>query len=143
MAKMHRALACLFLFAVAAIGQEHYSEGPVWRVTLVKVKPNQMDAYLTSLRQNSKPLLEEQKRTGVIVDYKLFLKETTNNPQDWDLALAVEYKNHAALDGLAAKGEALRDKIMGGKQQAQQLAEKRQEIREVVSSELLQEIMLK
>jgi hypothetical protein len=143
MAKMHWALACLFLFATAAVAQEHYSEGPVWRVTLVKVKPNQLDAYLTSLRQNSKPLLEEEKRTGVIVDYKVFLKETTNNPQDWDLALAVEYKNHAALDGLTAKGEAVRDKIMGGKQQAQQLAEKRQEIREVVSSEMLQEIMLK
>jgi hypothetical protein len=143
MGKMHWALACLFVFATAAIAQEHYTEGPVWRVTLVRVKPNQMDAYLTSLRQNSKPLLEEQKRTGVILDYKIFLKETNNNPQDWDLALAVEYKNHAALDGLAAKGEAVRDKIMGGKQQAQQVAEKRQEIREVVSSELLQEIMLK
>jgi hypothetical protein len=33
--------------------------------------------------------------------------------------------------------------IMGGKQPAQQLADKRQEIREVVSSELLQEIVLK
>ena len=143
MTKMHWALACLLLFVAAAVAQEHYTEGPVWRVTLVKVKPNQMDAYLTSLRQVSKPVLEEEKRTGAIVDYKIFLKETTNNPQDWDLALAVEYKNHAALDGLTAKGEAVRDKIMGGKQQAQQLAEKRQEIREVISSELLQEIVLK
>jgi hypothetical protein len=143
MAKMHWALACLLLFVTAGVAQEHYNEGPVWRVTLVKVKPNQMDAYLTSLRQVSKPVLEEEKRTGAIVDYKIFLKETTNNPQDWDLALAVQYKNHAALDGLTAKGEAARDKIMGGKQQAQQLAEKRQEIREVISSELLQEIMLK
>jgi hypothetical protein len=142
MSKMHWALACLLLFVTAAAAQEHYTEGPVWRVTLVRVKPAQMDAYLTSLRQSSKPLLDEEKRTGVIVDYKVFLKETNNNPQDWDIALAVEYKNHAALDGLAAKGEAARDKIMG-KQQAQQLAEKRQEIREVVSSELLQEIMLK
>jgi hypothetical protein len=143
MAKMHWALACLLLFVTAAVAQEHYTEGPVWRVTLVRVKPNQMDAYLTSLRQSSKPLLEEEKRTGVIVDYKVFIKETTNNPQDWDLALAVEYKNHAALDGLAAKGEALRDKMLGGKQQAQQLGEKRQEIREIISSELLQEVMLK
>jgi hypothetical protein len=143
MAKMHWALACLLLFVTAAVAQEHYTEGPVWRVTLVRVKPNQMDAYLTSLRQSSKPLLEEEKRTGVIVDYKVFIKETTNNPQDWDLALAVEYKNHAALDGLAAKGEAVRDKMLGGKQQAQQLGEKRQEIREIISSELLQEVMLK
>jgi hypothetical protein len=77
------------------------------------------------------------------VDYKVFLKETQEGLQDWDIALAVEYKNHAAMDGLTAKNEAVRDKIMGGKQQAQQVAEKRTEIREVVSSELLQEIMLK
>src|SRR5437762_12028691 len=134
MAKIHWGLACLLLFVTAAVAQEHYTEGPVWRVTLVRVKPAQMDAYLTSLRQATKPLLEEEKRTGAIVDYKIFLKETTSGPQDWDLALAIEYKNHAAMDGLTAKGEAVRDKIMGGKQQAQQVAEKRQEIREVVSS---------
>jgi hypothetical protein len=96
----------------------------------------------TSLRQATKPLLDEQKRQGLIMDYKVFLKETQEGPHDWDIALAVQYKNHAAMDGLTAKNEAIRDKIMGGKQ-AQQVTEKRTEIREVVSSELLQEIMLK
>ena len=143
MKKLLLILTCPLLFVVTGFAQEHFTEGPVWRVTLVKVKPAQMDAYLTSLRQASKPLLDEQKRQGLIVDYKVFLKETQEGPQDWDLALAVEYKNYAAMDGLTAKNEAVRDKIMGGKQQAQQVAEKRTEIREVVSSELLQEIMLK
>ena len=133
----------LFLLAPALLAQEHYTEGPVWRVQLIRVKPTQMDAYLTSLRQSTKPLIEEQKRQGVILDYKIFLKETKNNPEDWDIAVAIEYKNHAALDGLAAKGEAARDKILGGKQAAQQLGEKRAEIREIISSELLQEIFLK
>jgi len=138
------ALAVFVLLLVPAVfAQEHYTEGPVWRVSLVRVKPNQMDAYLTSLRQSSKPLLDEEKRQGAIMDYKIFLKETKNNPEDWDLCLAVEYKNHAAMDGLTAKAEAVRDKILGGKQQALQVGEKRQEIRELVSSELLQEIMLK
>jgi hypothetical protein len=41
---------------------------------------------------------------------------------------------------LAAKGEAPRDKILGGKQAAQQLGKKRAELREIISSELLQEI---
>ena len=138
------ALAVVLLsFAPALLAQEHYTEGPVWRVSLIRVKPNQMDSYLTSLRQSSKPLLDEEKKQGIIMDYKIFLKETKNNPEDWDLCLAVQYKNHAAMDGLAAKGEAVRDKILGGKQQAQDVGEKRQQIRELVSSELLQEIMLK
>jgi hypothetical protein len=143
MKKLFGLVVLVLLLAPALFAQEHYTEGPVWRVSLIRVKPTQMDAYLTSLRQSSKPLLEEQKRQGVIMDYKLFLKETKNNPEDWDVCLAVEYKNHAAMDGLAAKGEMVRDKILGGKAQGQQVTEKRAEIRELVSSELLQEIFLK
>ena len=143
MKTIYRLAAFLLLLAPTVLAQEHYTEGPVWRVSLVRVKPTQMDAYLTSLRQSSKPILEEQKKNGTIMDYKLFLKETKNNPEDWDVCLAIEYKNHAAMDGLAAKGEMVRDKILGGKQPAQQLSEKRAEIRELVSSELLQEIILK
>jgi hypothetical protein len=131
------------MLAPAVFAQEHYTEGPVWRVSLIRVKPTHMDEYLTSLRQVSKPFLDEEKKQGLIVDYKVFFKETKNNPEDWDLCLAIEYKNHAAMDGLSPKTEAIRDKIMGGKQQAQQIGEKRQEYRETVSSELLQEIYLK
>jgi hypothetical protein len=143
MKKLYCLVAFVFLLAPAVLAQEHYTEGPVWRVSLVRVKPTQMDAYLTSLRQSSKPLLDEEKRQGMIVDYKIFFKETKHDPQDWDLCLAIEYKNHAAMDGLSAKGEAARDKILGGKQQAQQIGEKREEIRELVSSEVLEEIYLK
>jgi len=142
MKRIYGLLACL-LFAVQLIAQEHFTEGPVWTVTLIRVKPARFDAYLTSLRQGTKPFLDEEKRQGIIMDYKVFFKLTQENPQDWDIAVAVEYKNHAAMDGLAAKGEAVRDKILGGKQPAQDLAEKRTEIREIVSTELLQEVTLK
>jgi hypothetical protein len=63
--------------------------------------------------------------------------------EDWDIAVALQFKNHAALDGLAAKGEELRDKILGGKQALQEVTDKRSEIREIVSSDLMQEVSLK
>src|SRR5258708_1602545 len=143
MKKLSGIVVLALLFAPALLAQEHYTEDPVWRVQLIRVKPTHMDDYLTSLQKSTKPLIEEQKRTGMIVDYKIFLKETKNNPEDWDLCVAIQYKNHAAMDGLAAKGEAARDKILGGKAPAQELTEKRAEIREIISSELLQEIILK
>jgi hypothetical protein len=143
MKKLCGLVVFLLLLAPALFAQEHYTEGPIWRIQLIRVKPTQMDAYLTSLRQSTKPLIEEQKKQGIVMDYKVFLKETKANPEDWDICVAIEYKNHAAMDGLAAKGEALRDKILGGKAPAQQLADKRAEIREIISSELLQEIFLK
>lgn len=143
MNKLYGLVVLTLLLAPALFAQEHYTEGPVWRVSLIRVKPTQMDAYLASLRQAGKPFYEEEKKQGMIVDYKVFLKETRNNPEDWDLCVAIEYKNHAAMDGLAAKAEMVRDKILGGKGAAQQLSEKRSEIREIISSELLQEIYLK
>lgn len=143
MAKIWSILLLIAAVAGSAMAQERYTEGPVWRVSLVRVKPNKMDEYLASLSQATKPLLDEEKRNGTIMDYKIFLKETSSGPQDWDIALAIQYKNHAALDGLAAKGEAARDKILGGKRQAQEIGDKRQEIRELITSDLMREIMLK
>lgn len=136
-------LGLLLFFTLQAFAQEHYTEGPVWQVSLIRVKPTQFDAYLTSLRQGSKPLLDEQKRQGLILDYKFFLNTTKHDPDDWDISLAVQYKNFAALDGLAAKNEAIRDKILGSKQAAQQLGEKRVEMREIVRTMTLREVTLK
>jgi len=143
MKKLYGLAICLILFAPALLAQEDYTEGPVWRVELIRVKPTHVDEYVTSLRQSTKPIYEEAKREGLIMDYKVFFKETKHDPQDWDICVAVEFKNHAAMDGLAAKEEALRNKVLGGKQAGQQLGEKRAEYREIISSELLQEVALK
>jgi len=143
MRKLHGLAIAVALLAPAVTAQEHYTEGPVWRVELIRVKATHMDEYLASLQQASKPVLDQEKKEGLILDYKFFFKETKNDPQDWDVCLAVQYKNHAAMDGLDAKEEAIRDKILGGQQKAQQLGEKRAEYRELISNELLQEIILK
>ncbi len=143
MKKLCGLVVLVFLLVPALFAQEHYTEGPVWRTTLIRVKPTHMDDYLTTLRKTTKPVYEESKKQGTIVDYKIFLKETKNSPDDWDICIAVEYKNHAAMDDLTAKGEMVRDKILGGKAPAQELATKREEIREIVSSQLLEEIFLK
>ena len=143
MKKLCQLLLFVSLAASAMFAQEHYTQGPVWRVNLIRVKPTHLDDYLATLQNTTKPFYEEAKRQGIIMDYKVFLKATKSNPEDWDDCVAIQFKNHAAMDGLDAKTEAVRDKVLGGKQQAHQLAEKREEIRETISSELLEEIMLK
>jgi hypothetical protein len=136
-------LGLVLLFALQACAQEHYTEGPVWQVTLIRVKPTQMDAYLTSLRANTKSIYDEMKKEGLILDYKVFLNTTKHDPQDWDIAVGVQYKNFGALDGLTAKGETIRDKVLGSKQAAQQIGEKRVDMREIVSVMTLREVTLK
>jgi hypothetical protein len=137
------ALGLVLLFALQAFAQEHYTEGPIWQVTLIRVKATQMDAYLTSLRANSKSIYDEMKKEGAILDYKVFLNTTKHDPQDWDMAIGVQYKNFGALDGLAARAESIRDKVLGSKQNAQQIGEKRADMREIVSTVLLREVTLK
>src|ERR1700685_1074012 len=102
MKKMCGLVVFLLLSVSALFAQEHYTEGPVWRIQLIRVKPTHMDEYLTSLRKSTKPLIEEQKKEGMITDYKVFLKETKNSPEDWDICVAIQYKNYAAMDGLTA-----------------------------------------
>jgi len=136
----------LFAFvwlAPMVAAQESYTEGPLWRLSFVRVKPGHLDEYLANLRTTSKPLLEEEKRQGMILDYKFYLKEDKSDPQDWDVALAIEYKNYAALDGFEAKLEAAENKIQGSQQAVHQLQETRGEIREQLSRQLLEEIIFK
>jgi hypothetical protein len=83
------------------------------------------------------------KKENLILDYKVFLNTTKHDPQDWDISIGVQYKNFGALDGLTAKGETIRDKILGSKQAAQQIGEKRVDMREIVSTMTLREVTLK
>ncbi|MGA7633383.1 MAG: hypothetical protein WCB11_21680 [Terriglobales bacterium] len=143
MKKLLGLFAFVSLLTPILAAQENYTEGPLWRLSTVRVKPGHLDEYLANLRQTSKPLMEEEKRQEMIVDYKFFLKQDKSDPQDWDVALAIEYKNYAALDGFEAKLEAAQDKIQGSQQAVLQISEKRGEIREQISHQLLEEIILK
>ena len=87
--------------------------------------------------------MDQLKQHGLIVDYKNYLNETSSGPKDWDLALAIEYRNFAALDGLTAKVETLRDKVFGSKESAIQVGQQRVEMREEVGSILIREITFK
>jgi hypothetical protein len=141
--KVLTSFCLLMVFGLPTLAQEHYTEGPVWRITFYKIKPNQQDAYFNSIRQKAKPFLDQMKQQGLIVDYKTYLNETSSGPHDWDLALAVEYRNFAALDGLTTKAEALRDKVFGSKEAAQQVGQQRIEMREEVGSILVREVTFK
>ncbi len=82
MKKLCGLVVFVFMLAPALFAQEHYTEGPVWRIQLIRVKPTHMDDYLTSLQKSTKPFIEEEKKSGMIMDYKVFLKETKNSPED-------------------------------------------------------------
>ncbi len=141
--KFSLALLSAMALCPIAFAQQVYTQGPIWRVELIRVKPGQIEPYLKSLQEITKPLLAEQKRQNLILDYKVFLKQTKSSPQDWDVELAVEYKDFASFDNLKEKHDAIRDKIAGGAAKTQQLINSRLDTREILSQDLLEEIILK
>lgn len=138
-------LALLVLAAVPAAAQQRqrpYSEGQVEIVSYVRTKPGMFEKYLKYLQGPYKQLLEEQKKAGIVVNYGVFSSDP-RNPQDWDLLLTVTYKNMAALDGLQDKTDPIVEKIFGNPDQQDRATISREEMREILGSRQLRELVLK
>ena len=119
-----------------------YTEGPVWNITMVKVKPGMGDEYLKSLAKTLKLSLEEGKKQNLIVDYKILLGNAAT-PQDFDILVMVESKNMAALDNGREKFDPIARKIVGTTDQQEAIQVKRLDIREIMGTKLMREITLK
>jgi len=137
------AFTCAFLFPLSAMAQEHYTERSVSRVLLLAVTPGKMNAFLGDLAENLKPVLDDEKQQGLISSYQVSLNTTKETPEDWDVAIAIQYKNMAALDGLTAKTDALSLKHYGSKEARQSATDRRVELAHLVGSRLTRQITLK
>jgi hypothetical protein len=136
--------AITLLATTPAFGQSpNFDPGPVWRVTYYHIKSGQADAFWKDFRENTKPIFEEFKKAGLIVDYKTFTNPVTDHPNDWNVALSVSYPNYAALDQLAAKGATIVNKHFGSREAAIASAKKQDDVREVIASHLAREVISK
>ena len=146
---MRRALsAVLFMAAlcsaIPAFAQNpNYDNGPIWRVVYYRLKPGQGEAFWKDFRENLKPSYEAVKKEGIITDYKVWTNVTTDNPQDWDVALGLMFPNWAALDQADAKAATIFAKHYGSREAMLEAGKKRNDLREVVASKLAHEVMPK
>ena len=135
--------ACVFTFSTNMEAQEHFSEGPVVRITLIDIKPGKGNDFWRDMRQNIKPLWEEYKKAGILVDYSVSVKVTTDSPEDWDVSTALQFKNWAALDGIDSRTDPISLKHYGSAEARTATGLKRLEYRTFVSSFLIRGITLK
>ncbi len=145
-----RVAIALFIFSVTVplFAQEHYTEGPVWVISFYRTKQDQFDNYMKYLRSNYLLTTAEQKKQGLILDTKVYVK-TLQNPQDWNVAIASLYPSYAkALDYSAAddeKGKAISAahyKTTDRDRQTQ-MAGPRLEMRDFVGTEIVREVTLR
>ena len=128
--------------ATSASSTAPYTEGTVWEITMVHVKPGMADDYIKGLAKNLKTSLEEEKKQGLIVSYKVLLGDAAT-PGDYNIMNMVEFKNMAALDNLREKTDPIAAKIIGNEDQMRQGAMKRAELREIIGNKTMREITLK
>ena len=113
-------------------------------MTYFLIKPGQGDAFWKDFRENRKPILEEDKKAGLVLDYKTFTNPVKDHPGDWDVAVSVSYPNYAALDQLAAKGATIVAKHFGSREAAIAAGKKViPDIYEIIASHLAREVISK
>jgi hypothetical protein len=134
----------LFVVAPAVVAQNpNYNNGPVWRVIYVDVKPGMGDAFWSDIKQNFRPIYDEYKKQGWVVDYKFYTNPVAQHPNDWSAAIAIEYKDWGTLDEMAEKAAAITEKHYGSRQAMMDAAKKRNEFSPTLSSSLAREVTLK
>ena len=72
--------------ALAQQGSPNTTPGTVTRVNLVRIKPGHTDQFWADVRQHLKPIIDEQKRQGIVTNYSVATKSTLDNPDDWNVA---------------------------------------------------------
>src|SRR5215467_965219 len=144
-----RLLATLVLFGVLSLGSvvvygqdKPYTEGSVWFVTMVRVKPGMLDAYMRDVLPLRKKINDEAKKQGLILSDHI-LSGSASGRNDFDVMFMTEYKNWAAFDGLSSKYDAIVGKIVGAEDKQVELMTKRIEVREIIGAKPMQELMIK
>jgi hypothetical protein len=109
---------------------------------MIKTKTGLSDEYFKQITGTVKPVYDEAKKQKIILDYKI-LDGEASDAHDFNILILVEYPNMAALDGLRDKMDPLISKAMGSEDQRKDMAVKRLDIREILGTKTMREIMLK
>ena len=108
------------------------------RVTRYRVNPGQRGAFDADVMENLIPIYEEYKKAGILTDYGISNNVTQGNANDWNVAIILTYPSFAALDNLGARQNPILLKHYGSAQKQAAAGEKRNQIRSVVQSYLVQ-----
>jgi len=118
-----------------------YKEGPVTEVTYLKIEYGHFDEYVDWLNSTWKPLNEAKKKTGLIIDYRVYTARP-KKPEEPNVIFMITYPNMAAFDRSVEENEVALGMIGSAKaQDAARIA--RSSYRKRLGTELIREVILK
>lgn len=126
----------------ALAADKAYTEGTVWTITMIRVKPGMEDVYWRDILPTRKKIDEEAKKAGLLISSHI-LAGSNSNKEDFNVVFLDEYKNMAAFDGMEAKYDAILQKVIGTEDKQVQLMVKRSDLREIMGDKLMRELIVK
>jgi hypothetical protein len=118
-----------------------YSNGSVWNIGFISMKPGMDKAYLNYVATDWKREQEALKKDGQIISYKV-LQTEAHSSTDFNLMLMTEYKDMATLEANQAKADQLLQTVIGTDEKQMQGYRDRLQIREVLANRMAREIVL-
>jgi hypothetical protein len=134
--------ALIAIGGTAAAADRPYTEGTVSVVSAIRTEPGMFNAYMNYLATSYKPMMDEAKKQGQIVDYAVY-GTSPRSPDDPNLYLVVTYKNMAAFDGLSDRMDAIQEKFVGDQAKRDAATIERGKMRTMLGSEMLRQYDLK
>lgn len=127
---------------VSAQSDQPYTEGPVWQVQFVNIKPGMNQLYLKNLSDGWIKQMRAAKEAGLLMDFKVFQSPNASE-NDWNLMLMYELKDYAAMDGMTEKMKEIASKIFGNEETQHTQAVSRNDLRVLIGGRLTQELDFK
>jgi hypothetical protein len=137
------AMAIAMLNAATAGAQaapRNWERGPVTMIQEVEVKPGQFNAYMQDLATGWRVQMEEGKRAGAILSYGID-QPIDPRPGEANLVLVTVFKDLASVQRPLADGEKSAAALYGSLDKAHDMQMKREEMRTVRGSMLMQGIV--
>ena len=142
---MKKIILAAFLTIIPLLGRAQssapYTEGPVWEMTLVRTKHGMADEYLRSITKTFNAVMEEAKKQGIIMDYKV-LYGLAASPTDFDVLLLTQTRNMAYRDKARELLDPIVQRIEGNAAKQRDTTGQRLDMREVLGYKLMREIYL-
>ena len=138
------ALLTTLVFApltTAEIWKDYGLSEEITELTVVSVKPNYVDAYLTRLKKTWVSSMEIQKDMGVVMDYNVWAANVAAQP---NVFLTVTYKNMGSMqgskEGYDALMKAMTERFNADQDEQEELAQGYEDYREIVDYVILNRV---
>jgi hypothetical protein len=126
----------------STIDQERpWTLGSVWTVDFIRLKPGRTLEYGRELAATWKKMLDEEKKQGLVLSYKI-LTGMPSNRDDFTHMLLTEFPNYGVFDQ-QEKIDAVMKKVIGSLGDLNEMFRKREEMRESIGTRTLRELHLK